>query len=940
MKKLLLCLFCLLIGFSLVACGAADEEPIACLHRDADDNAKCDVCGEAFEDGKDVTEKPACQHKDVDKDHSCDLRCGQTLGVCEDADKDHACDYGCGETFGVCEDSLNHKDGLCDYGCQKKFPITMHSNGVEFVSNGDGTCYVEGIKFSEYKDLIIPPFSPSGDRVVSIRDYAFNDCYNLTSVTIPDGLISIGKGAFAGCDGITKVILSDSVEFIGYNAFSGCDGITEVVLPDSVKFIGYNVFSGCSNLLRIVVNEKNTIYKSVDGNLYTKDGKTLVRYCVGKAATSFTVPSGVETIGDYAFAGCESLVSVTIGDAVQSIGNHAFRDCNSLTSVAIGNKIQFIGDYAFYDCDTLTSVTMTGAPMVGVSAFLSCGSALYTEYAGGTYVKVNGQSYTILSALTDKDRSSYSIHSDTRFISGSVFNGCEKAKSITIPAKVETIGDLAFYGCESLTSVTIPDRVENIGYEAFSYCTSLKNVTIGKGVKSIGNFAFESCTSLSSVTISGAPAIGRNAFFDCSPAIYTEYAYGKYVKANGNPYAILMDLTDENFSTYDIHQDTMFIGGSAFEYCTSLESIIIGNGVKSIGFAAFGGCTSLESITLPCVFDRFGYIFGALGYIGGTSTQQSRVYCIPTSLKSVTLTIGDIPDSAFCNCSMITNVTIENAVNSIGDSAFENCKGLTKLTILGAPIIEKDAFSACNSALYTEYAYGKYVKANNNPYAILHTLTNKNRSTYEIHKDTEFVVGSAFNNCAKLTGITIPDKVKTIGNSAFAGCISLTSVTIGTAIEAIGTSAFSNCYKLVEIINQSSLNIQAGSKDYGDVAYYAKEVHAEESKIDHVGDYLFYTYDNVHYLLGYVGNDTDIKLPNSYKGESYEIYQYAFYNRDDLTSVVIGNSVESIGSSAFSGCNSLMSIKYRGTKTQWNAISKGSSWKPVSCTIIYNYTGA
>ena len=266
---------------------------------------------------------------------------------------------------------------------------------------------------------------------------------------------------------------------------------------------------------------------------------------------------------------------------------------------------------------------------------------------------------------------------------------------------------------------------------------------------------------------------------------------------------------------------------------------------------------------------------------------------------------------------MITNVTIENAVNSIGDSAFENCKSLMSVTISGAPTIGRNAFLDCDSTLYTEYAYGTYVKANNNPYAILMDLTDKSFSTYNIHKDTNFIGGAAFEYCT-----------------------SLTSVTIGTGIESIGTSAFSNCYKLVEIINQSSLNIQAGSNDYGDVAYYAKEVHAEESKIDHVGDYLFYTYDNVHYLLGYVGNDTDIKLPNSYKGESYEIYQYAFYNRDDLTSVVISNSVTSIGTSAFSGCNSLMSIKYRGTKTQWNAISKGSSWKPVSCTIIYNYTGA
>ncbi|MBQ4136450.1 MAG: leucine-rich repeat domain-containing protein, partial [Clostridia bacterium] len=177
--------------------------------------------------------------------------------------------------------------------------------------------------------------------------------------------------------------------------------------------------------------------------------------------------------------------------------------------------------------------------------------------------------------------------------------------------------------------------------------------------------------------------------------------------------------------------------------------------------------------------------------------------------------------------------------------------------------------------------------------------------------------------------------------------------------------AFSGCYKLVEVINKSSLTFTKGSTSNGCVARCALEVHDGESKIVNKNGYLFYTVDGVIYLVNYVGNDTELTLPENYNGENYEIYKYLFYDNDkitkvtipdsvtsigerafckcsDLTSVTIGNGVTSIGYFAFYNCISLTSIKYRGTGTQWNAISKGSDWNKyysngsyytISCTI-------
>lgn len=181
----------------------------------------------------------------------------------------------------------------------------------------------------------------------------------------------------------------------------------------------------------------------------------------------------------------------------------------------------------------------------------------------------------------------------------------------------------------------------------------------------------------------------------------------------------------------------------------------------------------------------------------------------------------------------------------------------------------------------------------------------------------------------------------------------LASITIPKSITYI--QSLGNNLRLVEVINHSSLEITTTS--YG---LDALEVHTGESKLVEKDGYLFYTFDNVNYLLGYSGNDTEITLPSDYNGQKYEIYKNAFYNNDTITSVIIpdnvtgigecafyncssltsitlGNGVTSMGNCAFSLCDSLASIKYKGTEEQWGNITKDSIG--YDGTITYNYTG-
>jgi hypothetical protein len=176
------------------------------------------------------------------------------------------------------------------------------------------------------------------NNVTSIGSRAFTDCIGLTSVTIGNGVTSIGWGVFSGCIGLTSVTIPNSVTSIGRSAFSGCIGLTSVTIPNSVTSIGEAAFYGCSGLTAINVTAGNGAYTAENGVLYNKNKTVLVAYPAGKAG-SFTIPTGVTSIGSRAFYGCTGLTSVTIPNSVTSIGEAAFYGCTGLTSVTFQGTI-------------------------------------------------------------------------------------------------------------------------------------------------------------------------------------------------------------------------------------------------------------------------------------------------------------------------------------------------------------------------------------------------------------------------------------------------------------------------------------------------------------------------------------------------------------------------------------------------------------------------
>ncbi len=458
--------------------------------------------------------------------------------------------------------------------------------------------------------------------------------------------------------------------------------------------------------------------------------------------------------------------------------------------------------------------------------------------------------------------------------------GTYTGKNIVIPSTyknlpVTSIKDHAFYHNSSLESITIPNSITTIGDYAFSGAL-FTNVTIPDSVISIGYYAFGGCYTL--VEVYNLSSLN---ILESSEDNGHIGAYAKVIHTSLEEESILETVNDYIFMTWEEKYYLMgYVGNDnelalpenyngnnyeiyqyAFDERNDITKVIIPDSVTSIGRYAFYDCDSLTSVTIGDSVISIGY---------------SAFYCC-TSLTSITIpnSLTSIEKDAFFNCRALTeinfNATTMNDLsndNHVFADAGRAGNGI-KITI-GKNVTKIPDFLFCPDGYYTSYS----------PMII----------------SVEFEEGSV---------------CESIGKAAFAHCTSLTSITIPNSVTAIGNYAFDDCYKLVEVYNLSSLDVSSYFS-YANVINTSLE---EESILEKTNNYIFMTWEDKYYLMGDVGNGKELTLPQSYKGNNYEIYKYSFYERDDITKINIPYGVTAIGYKAFLGCKSLTSISIPNSVT-------------------------
>lgn len=376
--------------------------------------------------------------------------------------------------------------------------------------------------------------------VTSVSYEAFALCKNLNSVTIPSTVKTIGIRSFYGTK-ISKITVPSKTKTIGQGAFGSCKDLKTIVMPGDFKLkleedtddklwyvtsdqsavdtITFNTKLKLANVSylsanNLVVAKNDPSYQSIEGVIYTKDGKGIVRVPqkrtelkIKDGCTEFNMQSvlynSTDSEGDE-FNNCSKLKKIVIPSSVKSI-----------------NKIKYKTDRADA-CDMHVDTIEIAPKDFDANSLYALGSSL------GKNITIESLMKLLPDQITYKDHmyitkdhgllkydgkdANVEIPEEITWIAPEAFYRNETLKNVKLPSKITTIEENTFYGCSELEAVVIPDQVTMIGKSAFDECTVLKSVTFGKSLKVIKDHAFASVNIRNFTIPSGIQKIETGAF--------------------------------------------------------------------------------------------------------------------------------------------------------------------------------------------------------------------------------------------------------------------------------------------------------------------------------------------------------------------------------------------------------------------------------------------
>lgn len=682
------------------------------------------------------------------------------------------------------------------------------------------------------------------------------------------------------------------------------------------------------------------------------------------AVTYNDITYSVTAIGENAFADSDGLEGVAIPGTVTEIKSHAFHGCSAISEITVPASITNIGDKAFEGCSSLKKVynfsQLTFARMSTSHGYIAYYADKVVNAANGTaigdYIFTTHDGIHTLAAYTGNAAEitlPQDYNGESYTIGASAFHANTGLSKATIPESVTAIGHSAFGMCTALSEIIVPNSVEKIGNGAFEGCRNLSGITLPTGIETIEDATFYNCVQLKEITIpNNVNCIGKNAFYDCK-ALKRIYNLSTLTFTKG--------MADNGFVAY--YADNVvnapngtIVGDYVFSTVRGVHTL-----VKYIGDAV--------EITLPESYNNERYNVGKEAFDDSNwyrSQPDGVVYIdnvlykykgiMPQNFKlSVKEGTVSIANNAFYGNTSLACIDIANSVAYIGENSFGKCENLktvnnfSELTFSAGTAEHGCIAEHANRVINVPAPDGEIIED-----FVFSTTDGKHKLVKYVGDAKEVLLLESYKQGAY-----------SIGEAAFQGHTALESITITYNVAEIEKNAFSGCNNLKKVINFSRFNFEAGSGENGGIALHAEKViNAPAPNGALIEDFVFSTIENVHTLVKYVGESTEITLPGSYNGKEYLLGMNIFDERLEISglavekdnrlydsrencnavienatnSLVLGcknsfvpRSVTSIGSNAFKNCNGIdaIEIPYSVTNIDENAFCNCSNLRSV-----------
>ena len=658
---------------------------------------------------------------------------------------------------------------------------------------------------------------------------------------------------------------NNSYKVNSYGILTSYSGGSNVHIRANVSALDASVFDKVK-VASFSVSSNNQYFKAVDGVLYTKDGKKLVRYPSARKG-AFTVPDTVTSIAQNAFRGCSSITSIQIPESVSIIGSAAFYKCSKLESITIPSKITALRKDMFYHCRSLKNITFP---------------------------------------------------SKLEILGESVFEGCYNLQNVTLPSSLKKLKAGAFRGCKSLKSISIPNKIKSIASSCFRNCTALETIHFGSGIETISNYAFAHCNSLKELSIPGTiDTIGDNAFRQCKNL--KELTIHNGVSTIG--YRSFMGCT--SLKMVKIPNSVNSVSSYAFYNCTNLEEAVLSNQLKAINYSTFKNCVNLKSINLPSSITRiYDNAF--------TNCTSFTVIKIPKNVSSIASNAFNNAGTAFSvdssnqsfasedgvlyNAEKTTlykfpayksgNYKTLDTITKISSYAFRKCQKLDKVTIgEGIKKINKSAFHNSSIKELSLPSTLKTIESSNNEInafdLVKITISDSNNyfcseSGILYSKDKSIL---CMYPAGKTGTVTFPKEASDLSNISLKNRASKFAVASGSAVYTTDDGILTTKGKTkIYAVPSAKTSYNMGSK--------IKNIDKLEDAKPYMNQFQKFTVDNKNEKFsakdGILFNKEQTKVmfyPNAKSGSYHtpssvsQIDTNAFSNANKLTKLIIGKNV-------------------------------------------------